>query len=58
MKNFGKISLISEFSNSKLGYMEMKIWEKKNDSFFKPFLNNQDKNENEDEKIWGTDVKF
>ena len=57
MKNFGKISLISEFSNSKL-YGNEDLRKKNNDSSFKPFLNNGNKNENEDEKIWVNDVKF
>ena len=51
---FGKISSGFEFSISILGYAKifMKIWGKIFWFIFKPFLTNQGKNEDEDEKIW------
>ena len=55
------MSLIYEFSISNyIGYTEifMKIWEKNFDSFFKTFLTNRGKNEDEDEKIWENDLNF
>ena len=61
MKNFGKMSLIYEFSISNyVGYTEifMRIWEKNLDSFLKTFLTNRGKNEDEDEKIWENDLNF
>ena len=36
----------------------MKMWEKNFDSFFKPFLTNRGKNEDEDEKIWKNEFDF
>ena len=52
IEKFGKMSLIYEFSISKLGYMEifMKIWEIIFRLSFKPFLTNRGKNEDKDEK--------
>ena len=52
MKKHWKIFSIFEFSLSKLGYVVIFMrMEKKNfDSFFKTFLTNRGKNEDEDEK--------
>ena len=52
IEKFGKMSLIYEFSISKLGYTEifMKIWEIIFWLSFKPFLTNRGKNEDKDEK--------
>ena len=53
MKKYGEMSSIFELSKSKLGYVAvfLKIQEKKFDQFFKTFLTNRGKNE-EDERIW------
>ena len=55
-----KISLIFEFSISKLGYMGifMKIREKRFDPFFKTFLTNQGKNGDEDKKKCKNEFNF
>ena len=54
MKKYGKMSLIFEFSMSRLVYVAIliKIQEKNLWPTFKPFLTNRGKNGNEDEKIW------
>ena len=60
IKRFKKMSSIFEFSISELGYTKifMKIWEKIFDSFFKLFLTNRGKTEDEDEKIWENKFDF
>ena len=52
MKKYGKMSSIFEFSISRLGYVAIfiKISEKEIYPFFKAFLANQGKNENENKK--------
>ena len=54
------MSSIFEFSIPKLGYMAIfrKICEKNSDSFFKTFLTNLHKNEDEDEKNWKNEFDF
>ena len=47
MKKIEKMSLIFEFSISKLGYTEIFF-----DPFFRILLTSQGKNEDEHEKIW------
>ena len=60
MKKFGKMSFIYEFSISKLNNMEIfiKIWKNFFESFFKLFLTNWGKNEDEGEKIWENKFDF
>ena len=61
MKKYEKMSLIFELSISKLGYMElfMKIYRRKKfDPFFRTFLINQGKNDDENEKIWENEFNF
>ena len=60
VKRFGKINSIFEFSISKLGCKAgfMKICTKKIYPFCRTFLTNRNKNDNEDEKIWGNKSTF
>ena len=60
MKKHGKMSFIFAFSISKLGYVAIfkKIGEKFFYPFFKTFLTNRGKNENEDEKILENEFDF
>ena len=53
MKKFGKMSLIFEFSLSKVrlyGNFHENLWKKNFDQFFRTLLTNRGKNEIEDEK--------
>ena len=54
------MSSIFEFSISRLGYeaIFMKISEKKIWPILKIFFTNQDKNEDENEKIWKNEIDF
>ena len=56
MKKYWRIIPTFEFSISKLGFM--KICEKKFDLFYRTFLTNQGKNENNDEKIRKNESEF
>ena len=59
-KKIGKMSLMFEFSISKLGYtgIFMKIFEKKIDPFFITFWTSRGKNENENGKTWKNEFDF
>ena len=60
MKKYGKMSSIFEFSTSRLGYVAIfiKIGVKRFWPFFKTFLTNQGKNEDEVKKIWENEFDF
>ena len=60
MKKYGKMSSVFEFSMSKLEYVAifMKILDKIFDPFFKTFLPNWGKNEDEDEKVRKNEFNF
>ena len=61
MKKYGKMSSIEiEFTILNIGYagIFLEIWDLIFVQYFKGFLTNEEKNEDEDEKIWGNDFNF